>query len=157
MSVPSFDHVVPWTEEEYLALGETGDRVELFDGSLLVSPLASPPHQRISRRLANAFDPGAEAVGLEVLEAVNIRLKPGRIPIPDIVVVEPVGPDPVIDASVARLVCEIVSPRNPATDRVLKMHYYAERRSRSISSSRIDHGSRCLYPGSTAMAIARSA
>jgi Uma2 family endonuclease len=91
-----------------------------------VSPLASPPHQRISRRLANAFDPGAEAVGLEVLEAVNIRLKPGRIPIPDIVVVEPVGPDPVIDASVVRLVCEIVSPSNPATDRVLKMHYYAE-------------------------------
>jgi Uma2 family endonuclease len=61
-----------------------------------------------------------------VLAAVNIRLKQGRIPIPDIVVVEPVGSNPVIDAAAVRLVCEIVSPSNPATDRVLKMHYYAE-------------------------------
>jgi Uma2 family endonuclease len=77
--------------------------------------------------LANALEPGAEAAGLEVYEAINLRLKPGRIPIPDLVIVDPVDRDELIIDSVAcRLVCEIVSPSNPATDRVLKMHYYAE-------------------------------
>jgi Uma2 family endonuclease len=123
----AFQHILPWTEEDYLALGETADRVELFDGSLLVSPAPTPRHQRISFNLATSMTAAASAAGLDVYEAINIRLKHGRIPIPDLAVVGPIDLDePVVDVSAVQLICEIVSPGNPASDRVIKMHYYAE-------------------------------
>ncbi|TCB97620.1 Uma2 family endonuclease [Micromonospora zingiberis] len=126
MTVAVFDHEGPWTEEEYLALGETSQRVELFDGSLHVTPAPTPRHQRISRKLGNILETAAESIGLELLEAVNVRLRPGRVPVPDLVITAPVNLDaPFIEASDVLLVCEIISPSNAATDNVLKMHYYA--------------------------------
>jgi Uma2 family endonuclease len=121
------DRGLPWTEEDYLELGETKDRLELFDGSLLVTPAPTPRHQHLSRLLANALDGPARSSGLEVYEAINIRLKKGRIPIPDVAIVTPIDPNrAVVDVEHVRLVCKIVSPGNPAIDRVLKMQLYAE-------------------------------
>jgi len=128
MTVTAFDHVLPWTDEEYLALGETPDRVELFDGSLHVSPAPTNDHQDLSSFLWLAIMPAAKAAGLRVSQAVNVRLRRGRIPIPDLVVAD-ASPTPnrvVIDAAAVHLVAEIVSPGNAAADRVTKMHYYAE-------------------------------
>jgi Uma2 family endonuclease len=121
----AFAHVFPWTEEEYFALGETPDRVELFDGSLLVSPAPTVGHQELSQLLAETLRPAAQSEGLAVYQAVNVRLRPGRVPIPDLIVSEPVSRRTlIVEAPLVRLICEITST-NPAADRVLKMHYYA--------------------------------
>ena len=98
------------TEEEYLALGETSARIELFDGSLLVTAVAAPRHQLMSRRVAGALEPGAGAAGLHVLAAVNVRLRAGGVAIPDVVVTAAITfSDPVVEAADVRLVAEVVS------------------------------------------------
>ncbi|WP_089155386.1 Uma2 family endonuclease [Micromonospora sp. NBS 11-29] len=126
MTVALFGHDGPWTDEEYLALGETQQRVELFDGGLHVTPATTPRHQRVQRNLGNLLEAAARRAGMELLETVYVRLRPGRVPIPDLVVTEPIDFDePMVEARNVRLVCEVVSPHNAATDKVLKMHYYA--------------------------------
>lgn len=118
-------HGEPWTEEAYFALGETRDRIELFDGSLIVTPAPTGRHQHASRRLANALEPAAEAVDLEVVEAVNVRLRAGRVFIPDLILTHDVDQS-TFEAAEVPLICEIVSPSNAGHDRVLKFHLYAE-------------------------------
>jgi Uma2 family endonuclease len=125
MTVPLEHHLGPWTEEDYFQLGETDDRIELLDGSLIVSPAPSKRHQDLSWQLAYAFRSAARAVGLRVYEAVNVRLQTGRIPIPDVVAADTDPDGATVEAAEVRLICEVVSPSNAAADRVLKMHLYA--------------------------------
>jgi len=120
-------HNGPWAEEEYLALGEDNDRIELFDGDLHVTASPSPWHQRVCRKLANALEQGADDRGLHVHWAINLRLKPSRIVIPDLAITTVIDFDErIVPGSSAKLVCEVTSPSNAATDKVLKMHYYGE-------------------------------
>lgn len=55
MAVPAEtfpQHPSPWTLDEVLAMPEdSGQRVELVDGAVFVSPAPSPRHQRLLHRM----------------------------------------------------------------------------------------------------------
>lgn len=125
MSVALLEYPGPWSEEQYFALGETPNRIELFDGGLWVSPAPGKPHRDISFLLMAGIRPTARAAGLRAYEAANVRLGIDRVVIPDLVVADTDPRGKVIEASEVALICEIVSPSNAANDRLLKMQFYA--------------------------------
>ena len=118
-------HPRPWTEDDYLALPEDRARIELLDGGLLVNPSPTLRHQRLSLRLCLALEalrPG----GVEVLEAINLRVAPGRILIPDLAVIaKRIDDAKVVDADDVLMAVEIVSPGSIAADRGIKPQLYA--------------------------------
>lgn len=119
-------HNGPWSEAEFFALPSEWRRAELLDGELLVSPSPTNRHQRLSSRLWLALE-RARPAELEALEAVNVRLGPVRILIPDIAVVVRIAAEvAAYDAADVRLVVEIVSRGSVATDRAVKPRLYAE-------------------------------
>ncbi|MGW0804499.1 Uma2 family endonuclease [Nonomuraea sp. NPDC002799] len=100
-----------YTVEDWLKLPETGERIELIDGSFLVSPMPGYDHAIAAKRLVRILD-DARPGGLEVVETGNLEVGEDGL-IPDIVV----GHAEAMLAGVAKpaasdVVCvvEIVSP-----------------------------------------------
>jgi Uma2 family endonuclease len=115
----------PWTEAEFLALGETEDRIELVDGDLRVSPSPTGPHQVILHYMFACLDDPALEAGLAAFPDVDVRLGPGRILTPDIMVGKWRWEPGIADATEVVLVGEVTSPSNAAFDRKEKMGLYA--------------------------------
>lgn len=120
------DHEGPWTEADYFALPEQWRRVELLDGALLMSPSPGSRHQWLSSQVWLAAARAAPD-DMQIVEASNVRLAPGRILIPDLVVVRRPGADVVHwEATDIVMAVEIVSPGSVAADRAIKPRLYAE-------------------------------
>ena len=129
MSVAMLDHQGPWTFDEWVQLeSEHGERVELVDGTLLVSPPPSVFHQAVARRLFRQLDAQCPA-DLEVVFEVGLRLgEDGRIP--DLAVVRRSAPSgrgvPAYEPQHLVLAVEVVSPSSRTNDRLVKPVRYAE-------------------------------
>ncbi|MBB2911997.1 Uma2 family endonuclease [Streptosporangium becharense] len=117
----------PFTVDDLLRFPDDGNRYELFNGSLLVSPSPTPMHQFVSLRLVRILEDAAPAE-FQPLQEVNLRVGRRDFFIPDLVVVPAAAvaetelmfrPEDVL------LAVEIVSPTTEARDRHLKRAAYA--------------------------------
>jgi hypothetical protein len=88
MSVTMFGRLRgTYTEEQYLALGESSVKIELFDGFVVMSPPANIEHQHIAAELRQAMKLAARAARLT--ESVAAEGASLRLPAPLDVVIDP--------------------------------------------------------------------
>lgn len=119
-----------WTEAEFYAARDAappGERWELVDGEVLVTPSPHWMHQRIVLRLAVLLDAYVRAHGLGELFAspLDVKLAPELVLQPDVLVV-PAG-EVRRRSDVVRhllLAVEVLSPRSAHHDRVTKRPHY---------------------------------
>ena len=117
-----------WTVERVNALPDDGNRYEVIDGELLVTPAPSWVHQRAVFKLATRMEAYAELHGLDVLVAPAAVTFSGRREVqPDFFVAPMIGGRYAARfEEVKRLVLavEVVSPSSARSDRHRKRELY---------------------------------
>ncbi|MEO8452395.1 MAG: Uma2 family endonuclease [Gemmatimonadota bacterium] len=118
-----------WTREQVLALPDDGNRYELVDGELLVSPSPRGPHQRGVMELLHLVHPYVKShrLGYTITSPADLDLRSGQLVQPDFFVGGMVGKrEPVEweDYGIPILVAEILSPSTARYDRVTKRRRY---------------------------------
>ena len=113
--------------EDLYTLPDDGNRYEILDGAVVMTPPPNVPHQHVSAELQAILRDAVRGSNLLVLSApVAWRIGPGQVPEPDLVVAPR-------DAFTRRaleapplLVVEILSPRGRGRDLFEKRRIYAE-------------------------------
>jgi Uma2 family endonuclease len=127
--MPALDRARRWTREEVLALPDDGNRYELVDGELFVSPTPRPAHQFAVLALSALLAPYVARHDLGVLMHLpaDLDLASGQVVQPDIFVATPEAGRRIRaweDVGIPRLVVEVLSPRTASFDRVQKRRRY---------------------------------
>lgn len=117
---------IRWTREQVLNLPADGNRYELVDGELIVSPSPAPPHQFVLARLYDALGPYVRSNGLGVAlwSPADLELEPGQVNQPDVFVLPSIKFERWEDAPLPMLVVEALSPSTARYDRGLKRRFY---------------------------------
>ncbi|WP_246268540.1 Uma2 family endonuclease [Acrocarpospora macrocephala] len=118
----------PFTVDDLLQFPADGNRYELVNGSLLVSPAPAPMHQRVASRLKAIFEAVAPPE-FEMLGSVNLRIGPEDLFISDLAVVRADDIEltrVMFEPKEILLVVEISSQETQLRDSVLKQTAYAE-------------------------------
>ena len=134
MAMPALPPLLPdrsrrdWTVDEVRALPDDGNRYEVIDGELFVTPAPSWPHQRAAFHLARLLAPHAEQLALECLIApAEVAFSQRRSVEPDVFVVPLVHARPATcfeDVQRLVLAVEVISPSTARADRYRKRHLY---------------------------------
>ena len=129
MHMPAFRR--QWTVDDLQDLPDDGQRYEVIDGELFVSPAPSIMHQRalgiLYRLVADYLD--RERVGYVYFAPADVIFSPKRGVQPDLLVTPPVdGRSPQSYAEVKRLLLavEVLSPSTARLDRVVKRALYRD-------------------------------
>jgi Uma2 family endonuclease len=119
-----------WTYDDYAALPYDGNRYEIVNGVLLMTPAPTPEHQSIATHIAYYLFPHIDLAGIGKLftAPIDVDLGPKNVYQPDLVVVlnthlDRVGEKKIIGAP--DLVVEIASPSTAVYDRLNKYEKYA--------------------------------
>ncbi|MEU6710564.1 Uma2 family endonuclease [Nonomuraea sp. NPDC046802] len=117
----------PYVVADWLTFPDDGNRYELFNGSVLISPLPTVAHQSALGQAMYLLHKAAPA-DLEPLMTVNVRASDEDCFIPDLVVAETEAVDSgelMLDPRDLHLIGEVVSPETRGRDRALKVLAYA--------------------------------
>jgi hypothetical protein len=124
MAQPSF-----WTEDAFLVLQATKDRIELWDGGLhvdhglWVNPTTNNGHNQIAWLLANQLSAASRGAGLQTVPGPNLQLSPSLLLTPDVAVGRFHRIAAVNHALDVTLIADVTSPGIDADSRA---RHYAE-------------------------------
>ena len=122
-----------WTVEMVRALPDDGNRYEVIDGELFVTPTPSVFHQRAVRELLLLIDPYVRAhrIGEALMAPADVVVYgPGKFVQPDLFVVPLVNGAPMrawTEVGRLLLTVEVLSPSTEYTDRGRKRRVYKEK------------------------------
>lgn len=114
-----------WTAADLAELPDDGNRYELMQGVLLVSPMPRPVHQRANQRLVALLNETAP-VGVEAYLPLDWQISESELYAPDVVVVRNVDLTDRVLRAQPLLAVEILSPSSRRLDQVAKRAAYAE-------------------------------
>jgi Uma2 family endonuclease len=128
MNTPGLPHT--WTYSEYARFPDDGNRYEVIDGEVLVTPAPTPHHQHVMFTLGIALREYVERFGLGfVLPDVDVLFATGHFLRPDLVFVPASRRDGISDRGIEvapGLVVEVQSPTSQTIDRVKKPRRYGD-------------------------------
>ena len=123
---PSYE----WTYSEYARFPDDGNRYEVIDGEVLLTPAPSPRHQRVAFLFAMELHKYVNKHGLgEVLPDVDLLFVTGQFLRPDLLVVPANARQGVTDRGVEvppLLIVEVLSPTSRSIDLVKKPRRYGD-------------------------------
>ncbi len=120
-----------WTVDDVHALPDDGNRYEVIDGELFVTPAPAWRHQSAAGGLYALLLAylAHERVGYVFIAPADVIFSPRRAVQPDVLVVPPVNsrrPEKFEDAGRLLLAVEVISPGTGRADRVKKRNLYRD-------------------------------